>query len=51
MKTHDCHNLLQHILAAGLKGIALKEMYNAIADLGRSYRELCARTLKVKVLE
>jgi hypothetical protein len=51
MKTHDCHILLQHILAASLKGIAPKEMYNAIADLGRFFRELCARTLKVKVLE
>jgi hypothetical protein len=51
MKTHDCHTLLQRILAAGLKGIAPKEMYNAIADLGRFFRELCARTLKVKVLE
>jgi hypothetical protein len=50
MKTHDCHILLQRILAAGLKGIAPKEMYNAIADLGRFFRELCARTLRVKVL-
>jgi hypothetical protein len=38
-------------LAAGLKDIAPKEMYDAIADLGRFFRELCARTLKVKVLE
>jgi hypothetical protein len=37
MKTHDCHTLLQRILAAGLKGIAPKEMYNAIADLGRFF--------------
>ena len=51
MKTHDCHILLQHILAAGLKVVEPKEMYEAIADLGRFFRELCARTLCVKVLE
>ena len=45
MKTHDCHILLQHVLAAGVKGIAPKEMYEATADLGRFFRELCARTL------
>ena len=51
MKTHDCHILLQRILAAGLKGVAPKEMYEVIADLRRFFRELCARTLYVKVLE
>ena len=49
-KTHDCHILLQRVLPAGLKGIASKEMYSAIAELGRFFRELCARTLKVDVL-
>ncbi|KAK1667840.1 hypothetical protein QYE76_055999 [Lolium multiflorum] len=50
MKTHDCHILLQRVLPAGLKGIASKEMYVAIAELGRFFRELCAKTLKVDVL-
>jgi hypothetical protein len=38
------------VLPAGLKGIASKEMYVAIAELGRFFRELCAKTLKVDVL-
>ena len=50
MKTHDFHILLQRVLPAGLKGIASKEMYVAIAELGRFFRELCAKTLKVDVL-
>jgi hypothetical protein len=45
MKTHDCHILLQHILPAGLKGIApAKEMYQTIVELGRFFRELCENT-------
>jgi hypothetical protein len=50
LKTHDCHILLQRVLAAGLRGIVPKEMYQAIAELGRFFRELCAKTLKVDVL-
>ena len=51
MKTHDCHILLQRVLPAGLRGIAGKEMYEAIAELGRFFRELCAKTLRVDVLQ
>ena len=51
MKMHDCHILLQHVLPAALKGIASKDMYEAIVELGRFFRELCAKTLKVDVLE
>jgi type III secretion system FlhB-like substrate exporter len=51
MKMHDCHILLQRILGAGLKGIAPKDMYEAIAELGRFFRELCARTLRKPVLK
>ena len=51
MKTHDCHILLQRVLPAGLRGIAGKDMYEAIAKLGRFFRELCAKTLRVDVLE
>jgi hypothetical protein len=52
MKMHDCHILLQHILPAVLKGIApAKEMYHANAELGRFFRELCAKTLRKAVLK
>ena len=51
LKTHDCHMLLQRVLPAGLRGIVPKPMYEAIAELGRFFRELCAKTLRIEVLE
>ena len=51
LKTHDCHILVQRVLPAALKGVASKDMYEAIAGLGRFFRELCAKTLKVQVLD
>jgi hypothetical protein len=50
LKTHDCHILMQRVLPAGLRGIAPKEMYEAIAELGKFFRELCAKTLRADVL-
>ena len=51
LKMHDCHMLLQRVLPAGLRGIVSKPMYEAIAELGRFFRELCAKTLRIEVLE
>jgi hypothetical protein len=51
LKTHDCHILLQRVLLAGLKGVAPREMYEAVAELGRFFRELCCKTLRVDLLE
>jgi hypothetical protein len=52
MKTHDCHILMQRILPVRLKGIApAKEMYQSIAELGRFFRELCAKSLREVVLK
>jgi hypothetical protein len=52
MKMHDCHILMQRILPARLKGIApAKEMYQTIAELGRFFRELCAKSLREVVLK
>jgi hypothetical protein len=50
LKTHDCHILMQRVLPAGLRGIASKEMYETIAELGNFFRELCAKTLRAAVL-
>jgi hypothetical protein len=50
LKTHDCHILMQRVLPAGLRGIASKEMYEAVAELGNFFRELCAKTLRASVL-
>ncbi|XP_073353738.1 uncharacterized protein [Aegilops tauschii subsp. strangulata] len=51
LKTHDCHILLQRILPAGLRGIMDKDIYEAVAELGNFFRELCCKTLKLTVLE
>nr|XP_051219843.1 uncharacterized protein LOC127337018 [Lolium perenne] len=51
LKTHDCHILLQRILPAGLRGIMHHDIYEAVAELGNFFRELCCKTLKRDVLE
>jgi rubrerythrin len=51
LKTHDCHILLQRILPAGLRGIMHKDIYEAVAELGNFFRELCCKTLKRDVLD
>lgn len=51
LKTHDCHILLQRILSAGLRGIMHKDIYEAVAELGNFFRELCCKTLKRDVLD
>jgi len=50
LKTHDCHILLQRILPAGLHGLVRKDVYEVLAELGRFFRQLCSRTLKVDAL-
>ena len=49
--THDCHILLRRILPAGLRRIMDKDIYEAVAELGNFFRELCCKTLKLIVLE
>jgi hypothetical protein len=51
LKTHDYPILLQTILPAGLRGIVSKEMYEAIALLGRFFKDLCAKTLRIDVVK
>ena len=51
LKTHDCHILLQTILAAGLRGQVSKDIYEAIAQLGRFFRVLCSKTINKTVLK
>jgi len=50
LKTHDCHILLQRILPAAMRGFLDKDIYEAIAELGKIFRELCSRTLNRDVL-
>jgi hypothetical protein len=51
LKTHDCHILLQRILPVGLRGLMRKDIYEAVAELGNFFRELCCKTLKLDVLQ
>ncbi|XP_071683555.1 uncharacterized protein [Lolium perenne] len=51
LKTHDCHILLQRILPAGLRGTIHEDIYEAVAELGNFFRELCYKTLKRDVLD
>ena len=50
LKTHDCHILLHRVLAAGMRGYLPTDIYKAIAELGRFFRELCSKNLKLSVL-
>jgi hypothetical protein len=50
LKTHDCHIMLQRILPVGLRGLVRKDLYEVIAELGRFFRQLCSKTLKVDAL-
>ena len=50
LKTHDCHILLQRILPAGMRGFLDSDIYQAIAKLGKFFRELCSKTLNRDVL-
>ena len=51
LKTHDCHILLQRLLAIGIKDLVKPHIYKVIAELGRFFRELCSKTLSKKVLQ
>jgi len=50
LKTHDCHILLQRILPVGLRGIMHKEICEAIAELGNFFQQICAKKLKLDIL-
>lgn len=51
LKTHDCHILLQRILPAGIRGLVRKDVYEVLAELGKFFRQLCSKTLKIDALK
>jgi hypothetical protein len=51
LKTHSCHILLQRIIPAGLRGLVGKDVYEAVAELGTFFRELCSRNIRIDVLK
>jgi hypothetical protein len=50
LKTHDCHILLQRILPAAMRGFLDRDIYEALAELGKFFRDLCSRILNKDVL-
>ena len=50
LKTHDCHILLQRIMAAGLRGLLDNDIYQTIAEFGKFFRELCSQRLNKDLL-
>ena len=38
LKTLDCHIMLQRILPVGLRGLVHKDIYEAVAELGKKFR-------------
>jgi hypothetical protein len=51
LKTHSCHILLPRTIPAGLSGLVPKDVYEAIAELGTFFRELCSRNLRIDVVK
>ena len=47
---HDCHILLQRILPVAMRGFLDHDIFEAIAEVGKNFRELCSRTLDKDVL-
>jgi hypothetical protein len=51
LKIHDYHILLQRVLLACLRGLVDKEIYTAIAELGKLFQQLCCKNVKLDVLQ
>jgi hypothetical protein len=45
------HVLLQRIIPAALRGLVREDVYQAIAEFGNFFRELCSRNLKKSVVK
>jgi hypothetical protein len=50
LKTHDCHILLQRVMPAGLRSLLDDDIYQAVAELGKFFRELCSQRLNKDLL-
>ncbi|XP_018846609.2 uncharacterized protein LOC109010287 [Juglans regia] len=51
MKSHDCHIFMQRLLPAAISGYLRQDVRLALTELSTFFKELCARTCKVDVLE
>ncbi|XP_042948658.1 uncharacterized protein LOC122281329 [Carya illinoinensis] len=51
MKSHDCHIFMQRLLPVAICGYLRQDIRLALTELSTYFKELCARTIKVDVLE
>ena len=51
MKSHDCHVLLLQLPPIGIREYLNKDVCTALVELGFFFKELCSKTLKLKILE
>ncbi|XP_012837883.1 PREDICTED: uncharacterized protein LOC105958419 [Erythranthe guttata] len=47
LKSHDCHILLQRIIPIGIRGYLVKDVTEALFELGDFFKTLCAKTLMI----
>ena len=51
LKSHDCHVLLQRLLAIAIRSYLNKDLCTTLAELSSFFQKLCAKTLYVNDLE
>jgi hypothetical protein len=51
MKSHGCHIFLQRLLPIAIHGYLKPEIQTTLTELSTFFKQLCARTLKVYVLQ
>ena len=51
LKSHDCHVILQRLLAVGIRPFVPKEIHQTISELCNFFKLISSRTLRVEDLE
>ncbi|KAM6574462.1 hypothetical protein CsatA_022789 [Cannabis sativa] len=51
LKSHDCHVIMQRVLAVGVRKFLPRDTATTITQLCNFFRQLCSRTLNVKDME
>ncbi|XP_060962267.1 uncharacterized protein LOC133032365 [Cannabis sativa] len=51
LKSHDCHVIIQRLLAIGVRKFLPKNVSTTIAELCNFFRQVCARTINFKDME
>ncbi|KAM6580121.1 hypothetical protein CsatA_003895 [Cannabis sativa] len=51
LKSHDCHVIIQRLLAIGVRKFLPKDVSTTIAELCNFFRQVCSRTINFKDME